>query len=67
MNVKYLYKNLLPLAACAAIGFAFAPQAVAQSAKADGTWTWTMQGRQGGQERDDRTLARNQTELIQWD
>ena len=51
MNVKYFYKNLLPIAACAVLGFGFATQAVAQSAKIDGTWTWTMQGRQGGAER----------------
>ncbi len=51
MNVKYLYKNILPIAACAALTFGFAAQGVAQSAKADGTWTWTMQGRQGGAER----------------
>jgi hypothetical protein len=51
MKLMHVSKYLLPIAACAALTFALPAQALAQSAKADGTWTWTMQGRQGGADR----------------
>jgi hypothetical protein len=49
--MKNLSKYVLQTALCAVMAFGFVSQSAAQDKKADGTWTWTMQGRQGGPDR----------------
>src|SRR5512138_3649095 len=39
--------SLVRLAACAAIALGFVCQSLAADSKVDGTWAWTMQGREG--------------------
>jgi len=45
--MKNVSATLVRLAACAALAFGFVGQSLAADSKADGTWTWTMQGREG--------------------
>ncbi len=42
---------LVKLSVCAALCLGFVAELKAQEKKVDGTWTWTVQGRQGGAER----------------
>lgn len=39
--------TLVRLAACAALALGFVCHSLAADSKVDGTWTWTMQGREG--------------------
>src|SRR5512140_2755705 len=49
--MKTLIKHLVSGSLCALMVCAFVSVAQAQDKKADGTWTWTMQGRNGGPDR----------------
>ncbi len=43
--------SLVRIALCAVLALGFVTQIQAQSKKVDGTWTWTMPGRNGGPDR----------------
>lgn len=50
-SIALYTSTIVRLAACAALAFGFLAQAAAADAKADGTWSWTMRGREGSPER----------------
>lgn len=52
MQLKYnSLATFVRLGLCAIIALGFVGQIQAQTKKADGKWTWTMQGRNGGADR----------------
>jgi hypothetical protein len=51
MQLRNFFRTLTQLSLCAVMAFGFVSFAQAQSKKADGTWSWTMPGRNGGAER----------------
>lgn len=52
MYLKPNYVNaVLKMGLCAVLALGFLAEAKAADAKADGTWIWTMQGRNGGPDR----------------